>query len=68
MKQYTVEFYSTKKPLFRRQYHWRIRHSNGNIIARSSEGYNNRLDRDMTLKHILAAIRVEDFQIKVLDK
>ena len=68
MKQYTIEFYSTKKPLRRRQYHWRIMHSNGNIIARSSEGYNNRLDRDMTFAHLRAGIRDEDFEIKHLDK
>jgi len=38
---YKIEFYSKKSPLRRRQYHWRIRHDNGRIIARSSEGYNN---------------------------
>ena len=61
---YTIEFYSVKKPFKRRQYHWRVIHWNGNIIARSSEGYNNRRDRDEAFYRMRAAFRDENFEVK----
>ena len=36
-----VTFYKTR---WRREWRWRIRAANGNIIASSSEGYKNRQD------------------------
>ena len=65
---YEVQFYSTKKPLMRRQYRWRTVHQNGNIIEQSSEGYNNRQDRDDAFRRLKAAFRDEDYTVKDLDK
>lgn len=40
----------SRKPLFgRRQYWWRLVHQNGSVISRSSEGYNNAVERDNSL-------------------
>jgi uncharacterized protein YegP (UPF0339 family) len=61
---YTIEFYDTKKPFCRRQYRWRVKHWNGNIIAVSSEGYNNRQDRDESFYRLRAALRDEQFEVK----
>lgn len=36
-----MEFYKT---LFKREWRWRIKADNGNIIASSSEGYKNKQD------------------------
>ena len=61
---YTIEFYDTKRPFQRRQYRWRVRHINGNIIAQSSEGYNNRSDRDESFFRLRSALRDERFELK----
>jgi hypothetical protein len=63
-----VQFYSTKKLWKRRQYHWRTIHINGHEIERSSEGYNNRSDRDEAFYRLRAAFRDERYTIKDLDK
>lgn len=39
---YTFELYHTR--FFVGEWRWRLKHSNGNIMAASSEGYKNRLD------------------------
>jgi len=61
---YTVETYSRKPLLERRQYYWRIRHWNGNIIARSSEGYNNKQDCEDARRRLFDAIRERKYVIK----
>lgn len=40
----TLEFYRRKKMFGRSQWRWRVRASNGRILAQSSEGYNNQGD------------------------
>lgn len=60
---YTIEKFSKKSLWRRRQYHWRIRHFNGKIIARSSESYNNQKDRDTSLDNLLAGIKKSDYTI-----
>lgn len=60
---YTIEFYSRKKLLKRRQYYWRIRHFNGNITACSGEGYNNKLDRDDVFYRMVRALGMHDYTI-----
>jgi hypothetical protein len=60
---YTIEFYSRKKIMQRRQYRWRIRHFNGNIVADSGEGYNNKLDRDDTFYRMVRALGMKDYTV-----
>jgi len=43
---YIVETFSRKPMLKRRQYYFRIKRRNGEVIAQS-EGVNNKADRDM---------------------
>ena len=64
---YTIEFYSRKPLLKRRQYYWRIRHANGNIVADSGEGYYNKADRNEAYYRLRAGIRDESFIRKDLD-
>jgi uncharacterized protein YegP (UPF0339 family) len=59
---YVIENYSTKSLFQRRQYRWRTRHANGNIIAQSSEGYNNKADRDQAVKGLIYAIQNRDYK------
>jgi uncharacterized protein YegP (UPF0339 family) len=39
-----VEFYRSKRLLRRPEWRWRIMHDNGNQLARSSEGYERKVD------------------------
>ena len=63
---YKVEFYSTKSLFTSRQYRWRIVHRNGNIIAISSEGYNNKADRNEAVYRMIKSLIAGDY--KVVDK
>jgi uncharacterized protein YegP (UPF0339 family) len=63
---YQVEFYSRKRMFKERQYYWRIRHWNGNIVADSGEGYFNKKDRDDSFYRIKKAMMTSDYIVKEL--
>jgi uncharacterized protein YegP (UPF0339 family) len=46
------------------EHQWRVIHSNGNIIARSSEGYKNESDRDEAWTNLVIALQTNNFEIK----
>lgn len=48
MREYKFETYDRKKPLRRRQYYFRFRAANGEVMVQS-EGYNNQADRDRAI-------------------
>lgn len=71
---YDVEIYSRRKILFeesligkwshRRQWRFRVKHSNGRIIAVSSESYNNRADCINACRHLFASSNSFVFNIE----
>ena len=53
------ELYKDKKGEFR----WRLRHSNGNILATSSEGYKAKASATKCIEHVKGSA---DFPVKEL--
>jgi len=61
---YTIEFYSRKRLGRRRQYYWRARHWNGNIVAIGGEGYYNSKDRDDSFYRFRAGMQDGKFEVR----
>lgn len=49
------------------EYRWRLRHSNGNVLADSGEGYKNPIDRDSAIAKITSGIVSADYEVKEVD-
>ena len=59
IKHYPVEFY--RSGIFRKNWYWRIRATNGKIIGASSEGYRNRLDCVYNAQSVGLSLMEEDY-------
>ncbi len=61
------EKYSTKSLFRRRQWYWRFRHENSNLMADGSEGYTTSSERDQSLSSFINIVREGDFGIVDMD-